>query len=60
MRYDVTFNVVGYFTAGVEADSLEQAIEFATEEFSEADCGEFFNIEGEVVFVEDESGPVVY
>ena len=53
MKYFVTFNVEAKYTAVVEADSLEDALEKANDNFSDADLGECEEIDGEPIFVGD-------
>lgn len=56
MKYYITYKIEARYTAAVEAASLDEAKEIADEQFWEADFGEAEDIDGEVVYVEDEKG----
>lgn len=56
MKYIVGYRFSARYRAEVEAESLEDALELADEEYGEADFGEAEDIDGRAVFVEDEDG----
>lgn len=43
--YEITFSFEGYRTVEIEADSLDEAVEKATDIATETDCGELENID---------------
>ena len=58
--YYVTFKIDGRFTAKVEAESVESAIEEATAEYQDADFGTLECIDAEAVYAEDQNGNFVF
>lgn len=60
MDYCVTFKIEGRYVAGVKANSVEEAIELARDQYCDADFGELTDIEGEEIIVEDEKGNFVW
>lgn len=54
MKFYVTYKVEARYTACVEANDLDEALELAEGEFLEADFGEAKEIEGETIYAEDE------
>ena len=60
MRYWVTYKVEGRYTAAVDADSAEKAIEKANEEYLDADFGLLHDIEGEAIIAQDENDDYVW
>ena len=60
MKYYVTYKVEARYIAEVEADSLEEAMNKAEEEYIDADFGEAEDIDGEAIIVEDESGNFIW
>ena len=59
MKYYVTYKVEARYTVEVEAGSIEEASEKADCEFFDADFGVAEDINGEEMFIEDESGNCV-
>ena len=55
MRYYVTYRIDARYITEVEADSLQEALEKADEEYLDANFGEARDIDGEPVLVEDEN-----
>ena len=55
MKYCVTYRIDARYITEVEADSLQEALDKAYDEYIGADFGEARDIDGEVVFVEDEN-----
>jgi hypothetical protein len=61
MMYSVDFVLHGHFYVDdIEADSKEEAMEYANEVFSMTDFGSLWDIDGEIYSVEDENGEVCY
>ena len=60
MKYYVTYKVEARYIAEVEADSIEEARNKASEEFSDADFGVAEDIDGEDIIIEDENGNYVW
>lgn len=60
MKYYVKYKVEARYIAEVEADSLEEAREKASEEYIDADFGVAEDIDGEDIIVEDENGNFVW
>lgn len=60
MKYYVTYKVEARYIAEVEADSIEEARNKASEEFCDADFGVAEDIDGEDIIVEDEKGNFVW
>lgn len=58
MNYWVTFKIKGRFVASVDAESVEEAVKKAQDEYIDADFGALEEIEGEPVIVEDEVGAI--
>ena len=52
MKYYITYRIDAKYVAEVEADSLDEAMEIANEEFSGADFGDAEDIDGEIVATE--------
>ena len=59
-KYYVTYKIDARYIAEVEATSLDEAMEKASEKWIEADFGEASDIDGEPIMVEDESGNYLY
>lgn len=59
MKYQVEFNVTGRFVVVVEADSVDQAVNRATDRFYEADIP-LLDCDGQARDVEDSDGQVTY
>lgn len=60
MTYYVTYKIDARYIAEVEADSFEEAMEKAEENYIDADFGVAQDIDGEPVVVEDESGNFIW
>lgn len=60
MKYYVTYKVEARYVAEVEAKSLEEAMKKAELEYLDADFGEGYDIDGEAIIVEDESGNFIW
>lgn len=61
MTYTVDFVLHGHFYVDdIEAESKEEAIEYAEEVFNMTDFGVLWDIDGEVYSIEDENGEVEY
>ena len=60
MKYWVRFRIDARYETEVEADSLEEAKELATDNYIDADLGEARDIEGEIVSVEDADGNYLF
>lgn len=58
--YYVTYRVDARYTAEVQADNLEDALELAGIVFSDANFGDAQDIDGEQITVEDESGNYIW
>ena len=57
MKYYVTYAIDARFVAKVEADSIEEAMEKAENEYMDADFGDIDDVvDVEIVTVEDEKG----
>ena len=57
MTYNVDFVINGHFYVDdIEADSIEEAIEYANDVFNMTDFGALWDVDGEVYSVEDENG----
>lgn len=57
MTYNIDFVINGHFYVDdIEADSIEEAIEYAEEVFNMTDFGALWDVDGEVYSVEDENG----
>ena len=60
MTYNVDFVINGHFYVDdIEADSIEEAIEYAEEVFNMTDFGVLWDIDGEIYSIEDEDGEVL-
>ena len=61
MIYTVDFVLHGHFYVDdIEAESKEEAIEYAEEVFNMTDFGVLWDIDGDVYSIEDENGEVEY
>lgn len=61
MSYEVDFVVHGHFYVDdIDADSKEEAIEYAQEVFGMTDFGILWDIDGEAYSVTDEEGKTEY
>lgn len=60
MIYYVTFKVDGRYTATVEADNIDDAINLGRDEFAICDLNDMEVIEGSPVIVEDYGGNYLY
>lgn len=60
MKYCITYSFRARYSAEVEADSLEEAMEKAEIEYCDADFGMAKDIDGNVIFVEDENGKCIW
>jgi hypothetical protein len=60
MKYYVTYSFHATYTAEVEAESIEDAMDKSKDEYYDADFGEAQNIDGEVIRVEDENENIVW
>lgn len=61
MAYTVDFVLHGHFYVDdIEAESKEEAIEYAEEVFGMTDFGVLYDIDGDVYSIEDENGEVEY
>lgn len=60
MKYYVTYKIDARYVAEVEADSLEEAMEKAEEEYIDADFGVTEAIDSEQIIVEDENGNYIW
>ena len=60
MEYYVTYKVDARYIAKVEAESIEEALIKAADEFSDADFGVAEDIDGEAIIIEDEDGNYVW
>jgi hypothetical protein len=58
MRYFVTFGVKAYYTVDVEAEDQREAERFAEHDFYGADFGEAYDIDGEIIGIEEDDTPV--
>ena len=57
MRYNISMTVVARYEAEVDADSLEEAKEVASDNWCGADFGAAIDVDGgEIVYIEDEYG----
>ena len=57
MTYNIDFVINGHFYVDdIEADSIEEAIDYANDVFNMTDFGALWDIDGEVYSVEDENG----
>jgi hypothetical protein len=57
MTYNVDFVINGHFYVDdIEADSIEEAIEYAEEVFNMTDFGALWDVDGEIYSIEDETG----
>jgi hypothetical protein len=57
MTYNIDFVINGHFYVDdIEADSKEEAMEYANEVFSMTDFGLLWDIDGEIYSIEDETG----
>lgn len=52
MKYWVTYKIEARYTAKVDADSIEEAIDKSRDEWYETDFGEAEDIDGEPIIVE--------
>lgn len=53
MKYLVKFDVVAKFLVEIDAKNKEEAIEKAEMEFSNADFGDAYKIDGEIATIEE-------
>lgn len=60
MTYYVSYKIDARYIAEVEANSLEEAMQKAEENYIDADFGAAQDIDGEPIIVEDESGNFVW
>jgi phosphomannomutase len=60
MKYYVTYKIDARYVAAVEADSLEEAMKKAEEEYIDADFGVAESIDAEQIIVEDENGNYIF
>lgn len=60
MKYYVAYKIDARYVAEVEADSVEEALKKAEEEYYDADFGEAEDIDGEPIIVEDENSNFVW
>ena len=60
MLHYVTFEINARYMTEVDADNRLEAERFALEDFYGADFGDAFDIECEIVKVEDEDGITIY
>ena len=60
MKYYVSFNIDARYIVGIDAGSVNEALELAYEKFSDADFGEAEDIDGDAIIVEDEKGNYVW
>ena len=60
MKYYVEYSFRARYTAEVEADNLEEAMEKAEMEYYDADFGAAEDIDGDVIFVENEDGERIW
>ena len=60
MKYYVTYRIDARYTAEVEANSLEEAMDKARDEYYDADFGVAEDIDAATVIVEDENGNFVW
>lgn len=60
MKYYVTYKVEARYIVEVEADSLEEAMDKAEEEYIDADFGKAEDIDGEAIVVENENGDYIW
>lgn len=57
MTYNIDFVINGHFYVDdIEADSIEEAIDYANDVFNMTDFGALWDVDGEVYSVEDENG----
>lgn len=57
MTYNIDFIINGHFYVDdIEADSIEEAIEYAEEVFNMTDFGALWDVDGEIYSIEDETG----
>lgn len=56
MKYYITFRVEALYTAEVEVEDKYDAIQKGQEAFSDADFGEAYDIDGELLCIENEKG----
>lgn len=54
MKYTVYYKVNARFKTEVEANNIEDAIEKTSVEFSDADFGDAYNIDGVPLYTEDD------
>lgn len=60
MKYYITYKIDARYVSEVEADSVEEALKKAEEEYCDADFGEAEDIDGEPIIVEDEDSNFVW
>ncbi len=60
MRYWVTFKIEGRYVAVVDADSVEEAINEAHDEYIDADFGPLQDIDAEPIIAQDENDYFVW
>ena len=57
MTYNIDFVINGHFYVDdIEADSIEEAIDYANDVFNMTDFGVLWDIDGEIYSIEDENG----
>lgn len=56
----VTFKVEARYEVAVTAENKEEAIKEARISFSDCDCGDFHDVDGEEIMVENEEGEFVW
>lgn len=54
MRYHFTVKTTGYYRVAVEAESKEEALKKASEEWSDADFGELEDVDTESDWITEE------
>ena len=60
MKYYVTYRIDARYVAVVDADSLNEALEKAEQEYYDADFGEAQDIDGKAIVVEDKNGNYIW
>jgi hypothetical protein len=57
MTYNIDFVINGHFYVDdIEADSIEEAIDYASDVFNMTDFGALWDVDGEIYSIEDETG----
>lgn len=60
MRYLVTYKFEGRYLTEVDANSIEEALALASDNYLDANFGEAKYIDGEPIIVEDEQDNIVW